>query len=157
MSIILGIDPGSRITGYGIIHKKNDKLIYISSGCINIKFKNFHNRLKIIYAGIVEIINKFKPNYFAIEKVFVDKNPDSALKLCQARGVAIVAAMNNNIPVFEYAASFAKQTVTGTGFAKKNQIQYMVRTMLKLSSNPQEDAADALAIAITHCHINKKI
>jgi len=155
MSIILGIDPGSRITGYGIIHKKKDKLIYISSGCINIKFKNFNNRLKIIYTGIVEIIDKFKPNYFAIEKVFFYKNPDSVIKLCQARGVALVAAMNNDIKVFEYSSIIAKKTVTGTYFAKKNQIQFMVRKILKLSSNPQEDAADALAIAITHCHINK--
>ncbi len=98
---------------------------------------------------------QFQPDYFAIEQVFMAKNADSALKLGQARGVAIVAAVNQELPVFEYAARQVKQTVVGIGSAEKSQVQHMVRTLLKLPANPQADAADALAIAITHCHVSQ--
>jgi crossover junction endodeoxyribonuclease RuvC len=101
-----------------------------------------------------EIITQFQPDYFAIEQVFMAKNADSALKLGQARGVAIVAA-DQDLPVFEYAARQVKQTVVGIGSAEKSQVQHMVRTLLKLPANPQADAADALAIAITHCHVSQ--
>jgi crossover junction endodeoxyribonuclease RuvC len=107
-------------------------------------------RLKLIYAGVSEIITQFQPDFFAIEQVFMAKNPDSALKLGQARGVAIVAAVNQNLEVFEYAARQVKQTVVGTGAAEKAQVQHMVRSLLKLS-------ADALAIAITHCHLSQNV
>lgn len=112
------------------------------------------SRLKLIYAGVTEIITQFQPDYFAIEQVFMAKNADSALKLGQARGVAIVAAVNQELPVFEYAARQVKQTVVGIGGAEK-AVQHMVRTLLKLPANPQADAADALAIAITHCHVSQ--
>ena len=112
-------------------------------------------RLKLIYAGVSEIITQFQPDFFAIESVFMAKNADSALKLGQARGAAIVAAVNQDLPVFEYAARQVKQTVVGTGAAEKSQVQHMVRSLLKLPANPQADAADALAIAITHCHMSQ--
>ena len=140
MSIILGIDPGSRVTGYGVIRQVGRQLTYLGSGCIRTKVDDLPSRLKLIYAGVSEIITQFQPDYFAIEQVFMAKNADSALKLGQARGVAIVAAVNQDLPVFEYAA---------------RQVQHMVRTLLKLPANPQADAADALAIAITHCHVSQ--
>ncbi|MCR3755735.1 MAG: crossover junction endodeoxyribonuclease RuvC [Sodalis sp. Psp] len=155
MDVILGIDPGSRITGYGIIRQEGCKLSYVGSGCIRTKVNDLPGRLKLIYSGINEIITQFQPNCLAIEQVFMAKNSDSALKLGQARGVAIVAAINLDLPVFEYAARQVKQTVVGVGSAEKNQVQHTVRTLLKLPANPQMDAADALAIAITHCHVSQ--
>ncbi|KMV70236.1 crossover junction endodeoxyribonuclease RuvC [Rosenbergiella epipactidis] len=155
MAIILGIDPGSRVTGYGVIRQVGRQLTYLGSGCIRTNTPALPERLRLIYAGVSEIITQFSPDYFAIEQVFMAKNADSALKLGQARGAAIVAAVNQTLPVFEYAARQVKQTVTGTGAADKAQVQHMVRTLLKLPANPQADAADALAIAITHCHISQ--
>ncbi|AAP95524.1 crossover junction endodeoxyribonuclease RuvC [[Haemophilus] ducreyi] len=152
MPIILGIDPGSRITGYGIIRQQGRQLEYLGSGAIRINASDLPSRLKHIYAGVTEIITQFQPDMFAIEQVFMAKNADSALKLGQARGTAIVAAVNHDLPVFEYAARLVKQTVTGIGSADKLQVQDMVTRMLQLSAKPQVDAADALAIAITHAH-----
>ncbi|QLB13351.1 Holliday junction endonuclease RuvC [Bisgaardia hudsonensis] len=152
MSIILGIDPGSRVTGYGVIKQTGSKLEYLGSGAIRTKVEDLPTRLKRIYAGVAEIITQFHPNFFAIEEVFLSKNANSALKLGQARGTAIVAAVNYDLPVFEYAARLVKQTVTGSGAADKIQVQDMVTRILKLSDYPQADAADALAIAITHSH-----
>ncbi|MCC3703560.1 crossover junction endodeoxyribonuclease RuvC [Rouxiella badensis] len=155
MAIILGIDPGSRVTGYGIIRQQGRLLSYLGSGCIRTVVDDMPGRLKLIYAGVTEIITQFQPDFFAIESVFMAKNADSALKLGQARGAAIVAAVNQDLPVFEYAARQVKQTVVGTGAAEKSQVQHMVRSLLKLPANPQSDAADALAIAITHCHVSQ--
>ncbi len=155
MTIILGIDPGSRITGYGVIQQSGRTLTYLGSGCIRTKTDLLPERLRLIYAGVSEIITQFSPDYFAIEQVFMAKNADSALKLGQARGAAIVAAVNQTLPVFEYAARQVKQSVTGSGSAAKIQVQQMVCTLLKLPSSPSADAADALAIAITHCHITQ--
>lgn len=155
MAIILGIDPGSRVTGYGVIRQQGRQLSYLGSGCIRTIVDDMPTRLKLIYAGVTEIITQFQPDFFAIEQVFMAKNPDSALKLGQARGAAIVAAVNLNLPVSEYAARQVKQTVVGTGAAEKKQVQHMVRSLLKLPDNPQADAADALAIAITHCHLSQ--
>lgn len=152
MAIILGIDPGSRITGYGVIRQQGRTLTYLGSGAIRTAADDMPTRLKRIYAGISEIITQFQPEMFAIEQVFMAKNPDSALKLGQARGTAIVAAVNHDLPVFEYAARLVKQTVVGIGSADKVQVQEMVTRILHLSSKPQADAADALAIAITHAH-----
>lgn len=152
MAIILGIDPGSRITGYGIIDYTNRIFNYLASGCIRAKSYNINLSLNIIYSELTEIINNFTPNYCAIERIFIAKNPDSALKLGYARGAAIVAVNNFKLPIFEYAASQIKQSVVGMGNANKKQVQYMVRNLLNLSINPQVDAADALAIAITHCY-----
>ncbi|MGX2975229.1 crossover junction endodeoxyribonuclease RuvC [Ursidibacter arcticus] len=152
MSIILGIDPGSCVTGYGVIRQVGRHLEYLGSGAIRTSADDMPTRLKRIYAGITEIITQFQPDMFAIEQVFMAKNPDSALKLGQARGTAIVAAVNQDLPVFEYAARLVKQTVVGIGSADKVQVQEMVTRILQLSAKPQADAADALAIAITHAH-----
>jgi crossover junction endodeoxyribonuclease RuvC len=154
MAIILGIDPGSRVTGYGVIRQVGRQLSYLGSGCIRTKVDDLPSRLKLIYAGVTEIITQFQPDYFAIEQVFMAKNADSALKLGQARGWRS-SATNQSLPVFEYAARQVKQTVVGIGSAEKSQVQHMVRTLLKLPANPQADAADALAIAITHCHVSQ--
>lgn len=154
MSIILGIDPGSRLTGYGVIEQVGKKFTYLGSGCIKAVKPNdsLAQRLQIINAGVQELICQFQPTMFAIEQVFVAKNPDSALKLGHARGAAIVAATNANIDVFEYSARQIKQSVVGTGGAAKEQVQHMVTAMLKLPAAPQADAADALAVALCHAH-----
>ncbi|MEZ9472055.1 crossover junction endodeoxyribonuclease RuvC [Vibrio lentus] len=157
MSIILGIDPGSRITGYGVIRQNGRHLYYLGSGCIRTSEKELPGRLKQIYAGVSEIITQFQPDVFAIEQVFMAKNADSALKLGQARGSAIVAAVNADLPVHEYAARLIKQAVTGNGGADKSMVQNMVMSMLKLPAKPQADAADALGVAITHANTNKTL
>lgn len=149
MAIILGIDPGSRITGYGIIETAKP-LGYLGSGCIRTIAEDMPGRLKQIYGSIQEIIRQFQPDYCAIEQVFMAHNVSSALKLGHARGVAMLASAEAGIPIFEYAARYVKQCVTGTGGAAKTQVQHMVKELLKLNGTPQVDAADALAIAITH-------
>ncbi|WP_232465328.1 crossover junction endodeoxyribonuclease RuvC [Oleiphilus messinensis] len=150
--IILGIDPGSRITGYGVIQFFSGKPRYLASGCIRLGDRSLPDRLKILYDGLTEIISWYKPSEMAIEQVFVAKNPDSALKLGQARGVAIVAAANHELEVFEYAARNIKQSVVGKGSAEKSQVQHMVMAILGLEQKPQVDAADGLAVAL--CHAN---
>ncbi len=154
MSIILGIDPGSRFTGYGVIKQQGRRFIYLGSGCIKAlsQGEELGSRLQTIFAGVSEIILQFKPDMFAIEQVFMAKNPDSALKLGQARGAAIVAATNNDLVIAEYSARQIKQAVVGTGGADKSQVQHMVKTILKLPGTPQADAADALAVALCHGH-----
>ncbi|PPI88192.1 crossover junction endodeoxyribonuclease RuvC [Candidatus Pantoea edessiphila] len=154
MSIILGIDPGSRCTGYGLISRNNSKIYYINSGYIFTNTTELSISLKLIYNGLSKIIKDFSPDCFAIERIFMSKNAHSALKLGHARGAAIAAAVN--IPMFEYTANQVKKTVVGIGHAKKNQVQYMVKMLLKLSANPSVDASDALAIAITHHFFNKQ-
>ncbi|GAA6185485.1 MULTISPECIES: crossover junction endodeoxyribonuclease RuvC [Alteromonadaceae] len=152
MSIILGIDPGSRITGYGVIKQTGNTFSYLGSGCIRVQGDELAPRLNQIYKGVTEIICQFQPQFFAIEQVFMAKNPDSALKLGQARGAAIVAATNADLPVAEYSARQIKQSVVGKGSAEKNQVQHMVTYLLKLTKKPQADAADALAVALCHGH-----
>lgn len=152
MAIILGIDPGSRITGFGVINAVGHKIEYIASGCIRMTEKELPEKLGQIFSGVNELIETHSPQEFAIEQVFMGKNAASALKLGQARGVAIVAAVQHGLPVAEYAARSVKQAVVGRGGAEKSQVQHMVQVMLKLPGKPQEDAADALAIAITHAH-----
>jgi crossover junction endodeoxyribonuclease RuvC len=157
MAIILGIDPGSRITGYGVINAVGQRIEYIASGCIRITEKELPLRLGQVFTGMNEIIATYCPQEFAIEQVFMGKNADSALKLGQARGVAIVAAVQHDLPVAEYAARTVKQAVVGKGSADKEQVQYMVQLLLQLPGRPQEDAADALAIAITHAHTSASL
>ena len=162
MTIILGIDPGSRITGYGVIKKEGRKLTYLGSGCIkafsgNKEDDDFSERLQTIFAGISELILQFSPDLFAIEQVFMGVNPGGALKLGQARGAAIVAATNKGLPVAEYSARQIKQAVVGTGAADKSQVQHMVKTILKLPGTPQADAADALAVALCHGHSHESL
>jgi len=158
MSIILGIDPGSRLTGFGVIESKGSKLRYITSGCIRIDTsEDLAFRLKQIFTCISQLIDENQPDEFAIEQVFMGKNVDSALKLGQARGSAIVAASMQDVPVFEYAARAVKQAVTGRGGAEKEQVQHMVQVLLSLPGKPQADAADALAIAITHAYTSQNL
>ena len=154
MSIILGIDPGSRLTGYGVIKQQGRNFSYLGSGCIKAisAGDDLGDRLQTIFAGVSELIIQFKPDMFAIEQVFMAKNPDSALKLGQARGAAIVAATNSGLEIAEYSARQIKQSVVGTGAAKKEQVQHMVKSILQLPGTPQADAADALAVALCHAH-----
>jgi len=154
LSIILGIDPGSRLTGYGVVKHQGRNFEYLGSGCIKAisAGEDLGDRLQTIFAGVSELIIQFKPDMFAIEQVFMAKNPDSALKLGQARGAAIVAATNSGLTIAEYSARQIKQSVVGTGAAKKEQVQHMVKTILKLPGTPQADAADALAVALCHGH-----
>ena len=152
---VLGVDPGSRLTGYGVVDVDGDALRYVASGCIRTVAGPFTGRLADIHRGVAEVIAAHGPNEFVIEEVFFARNPQSALKLGQARGVAIAAAVGADLPVNEYAARAVKQAVVGTGGATKAQVQYMVRTLLDLSADPAPDAADALAVAI--CHVNTRI
>lgn len=158
MTVILGIDPGSRTTGYGLIRIENGKQTYLDSGCVRIVKANetlpLADRLRIVFDSISNLIADYHPDEVAIEKVFLSKNADSALKLGQARGVAIVAAAVHAIDVAEYSALEVKKSVVGTGRATKEQVQHMVTAILSLSSTPQEDAADALAVAL--CHANAR-
>jgi crossover junction endodeoxyribonuclease RuvC len=157
VAIVLGIDPGSRLTGYGVVRYQGNKFEYLGSGCIRVGDHDFPTRLKMIYQGISQLIEQFSPDSFAIEQVFLARNPDSALKLGQARGAAIVAATMQDLPVFEYSARQIKQAVVGTGAAKKEQVQHMVKQLLKLPGTPQADAADALGVAICHAHSEQSL
>lgn len=152
ITVVLGIDPGSRFTGYGVVVKHQNKVEYLASGCINVAKLGMYDRLRHIYSGICEIIDQYQPEEVAIEQVFVARNAKSALILGQARGVAIAAAVSRDLSVSEYAARQVKQAVVGTGKASKEQVAHMVQILLKLSGQPQADAADALAIAL--CHVN---
>jgi crossover junction endodeoxyribonuclease RuvC len=152
MTVILGIDPGSRKTGFGIISVQGSRHEYVASGVIRLPLTALADRLKIIFDSISEIIDMHGPNEVAVEEVFMAKSAGSALKLGQARGAAIVACVNRDLIVAEYTARQIKQSVVGTGAAQKEQVQHMVMTLLKLPACPQEDAADALAAALCHAH-----
>ena len=152
MSLIIGIDPGSRLTGYGIIQKEGQKLIFVDAGTIRTETPEMPERLKRIFAGIERIVKFHGPTEAAVEQVFMSVNPDSALKLGQARGAAIAALVNLDLQVAEYTARQIKQSVVGYGAADKEQVQMMVMRILNLSIKPQQDAADALATAICHAH-----
>ncbi|RKR06170.1 Holliday junction endonuclease RuvC [Kushneria sinocarnis] len=153
--ILLGIDPGSRLTGFGVIDTTAASPRYIACGCIRIDGDQLSQKLAQVYAGIAEVIAEYRPAEVAIEQVFLSRNADSALKLGQARGSAIVCAANHGLEVFEYAARAVKQAVAGNGGADKQQIQQMVTATLGLSAAPRSDAADALAIALTHCYTRR--
>jgi crossover junction endodeoxyribonuclease RuvC len=152
MALILGVDPGSRKTGFGIINQLAGRATYVTSGVIRVPDVPLPERLKVIFDSVSEIIETYMPQEFAIEQVFMAKSAGSALKLGQARGAAIVAAVHHELPVSEYEARKVKQSVVGHGGADKIQVQHMVKTLLKLPGTPQEDAADALAVAL--CHAN---
>ena len=149
---ILGIDPGLRITGFGIVRKTGSKLAYVTSGCVKAPEADLPGRLKTILEGLREVIREHRPQQVAVEKVFVNVNPQSTLLLGQARGTAICAAVLEDLPVAEYTALQMKQAVVGNGHANKEQVQEMVRRLLRLPGNPGADAADALACAICHAH-----
>ncbi len=149
---ILGIDPGLRLTGFGVIEKTGQSLRYITSGVVKVPVTELPERLKVILNSVGEIISLHQPMQVAIEKVFVNVNPQSTLLLGQARGAAICAAVLQNLPVAEYTALQVKQAVVGNGHAKKEQVQEMVKRLLNLEGVPSADAADALACAICHAH-----
>lgn len=149
---ILGIDPGLRVTGFGVIDRTGSKILYVTSGCIRSPAGELAERLGSIFAGLNELIGTHQPQQVAVEKVFVNVNPNSTLALGQARGAAICAAVHAGLPVAEYTALQVKQSVVGNGHAAKEQVQEMVRRLLALPGLPGTDAADALACAICHAH-----
>lgn len=150
---ILGIDPGSRITGYGIIEKNGHHLGYVTCGTIRtLSEKDFSRRLLVIFDGLTDVMELHKPDVAAVEDLFVSQNPRSALKLGQARGTAVVAAMKQGLSAYDYTPRMVKQAVAGYGQASKEQVQHMVQALLELSGAPSSDASDALAVAI--CHAN---
>lgn len=147
---VLGIDPGSRRTGFGIVERVGARLLYVESGCIHAGEGDFPGRLKTIFDGIRDIIRIYGPEQVAVEKVFMHRNPDSALKLGQARGAALCAVMEAGLAIAEYMPAEIKQATVGKGNAAKAQVQYMMQALLRLPGVPQEDAADALAVAVCH-------
>jgi len=149
---ILGIDPGLRITGFGVIEMTGSRLRYVTSGRIKSSGGELPERLKCILQSLREVISAHRPQQVAVEKVFVNVNPQSTLALGQARGTAICAAVDAGLPVAEYTALQIKQAVVGNGHAKKTQVQDMVKRLLRLPGVPGADAADALACAICHAH-----
>jgi crossover junction endodeoxyribonuclease RuvC len=157
MALILGIDPGSRLTGYGIINAVGNRIEYVTCGCLRLSSGNHCDRLKQIFDGIGAVIQEFSPQESAIEEVFLGKSVSSALKLGQARGSAMVACLHHDLPVAEYAARTVKQSLVGNGNADKVQVQHMVKVLLGISGKFQEDAGDALAIAICHANTQKSL
>lgn len=149
---ILGIDPGLRTTGFGVIEQHGAKLTYVASGTIKTADADLPQRLKTILSGVSEVIRTYSPDCAAIEKVFVNVNPQSTLLLGQARGAAICALVASDLRVSEYTALQLKQAVVGHGKAHKEQVQDMVQRLLMLSGLPGSDAADALGVAICHAH-----
>lgn len=154
MGRILGIDPGSRITGYGVLESYQGKIRFISCGVIKTNADYpFAQRINEIFDGINQVIQQHNPSVAAVEDVFVSQNPRSALKLGQARGAAVVAAMQNGLAVRDYSPRLVKQSVVGYGHAEKEQIKHMMKILLNLPKEPSSDAADALAVAF--CHANQ--
>src|SRR5690625_1406007 len=150
MARMLGIDPVLRITGVGIIDAEGNKIRHVAHGAIRTADESFPQRLRCIFEELTLILNEHQPDLVAIEQVFVSRNASSALKLGQARGAAICAAAIRDLPIAEYAPTQIKQAVVGTGGASKEQVQFMVRALLKIAKAVQSDAADALAVALCH-------
>lgn len=149
---ILGIDPGSVITGVGVVDLGPQGPVHVHHHAIRAGNGDFPGRLKLIFEGLSALIQEFQPTHVAVEQVFVSRNPDSALKLGQARGAAICAAVAMNCPVAEYAPRAIKQALVGRGGADKRQLQHMVAILLRIGADLQADAADALGVAICHAH-----
>lgn len=154
---ILGIDPGSRITGFGVVDANASGLRLVAAGCVRSVAENFPTRLKIVYDGILEVVSQYLPEAIAVEQVFVQKNADSALKLGQARGAAICAGLAKSLPVYEYATRQVKQAVVGKGGADKQQVQHMVKILLNFQGELPLDASDALAVAVCHAHYQQTL
>ncbi len=157
MMRVLGIDPGSRLTGYGLIDAVGDRPRYVASGCLQVTGDSLSDKLGLIFRELSALMAEYRPQHFAIETVFMHRNAGSALKLGQARGAAICAAVLQNLPVAEYAPRDVKLSVVGKGSADKQQVQHMVRVMLNLTDSPQADAADALAVALCHSFRHKAL
>ena len=150
---IIGVDPGSRSTGYGVVDAGGTRIVHVASGFVRAVEGEWPERLRRIFEGVGAVIDAHAAHEFVIEKVFVHRNVSSALKLGQARGVAILAGAMRSLSVYEYSPNEVKQAVTGKGHASKEQIQYMTRVLLGLREPPQTDQADALAVAICHAHM----
>ncbi|MBV9621114.1 MAG: crossover junction endodeoxyribonuclease RuvC [Gammaproteobacteria bacterium] len=148
---ILGLDPGSRRTGFGLIDSRGGSMTVITQGCLDVSRAEPARRLRMIFEGLQRLLAEHGPAEVAIERVFVSRNPDSALKLGQARGAAL-CAIPAGVPVFEYAPRAIKLALVGSGAAEKLQVAHMVRALLALQERPGADAADALAVAICHAH-----
>ncbi len=157
--IILGIDPGTNVMGYGLIHCKGEKMSVIQFGVIHLsKFKNHEIKLKKIFDRVTELIKEYLPDEVALEAPFFGKNVQSMLKLGRAQGVAMAAALNRNMPIHEYAPKKVKQSVTGNGNASKEQVAHMIQMLLKFEEAPKLlDATDALAVAICHHYTSKSV
>ena len=155
--IILGVDPGSRVTGFGVIAVEKGKNYYITSGCIRLPKDDLGAKCRTIYSALQQLIETHQPTEAAIEQVFMHLNAGGAIKLGQARGAAITAVANHHLTLAEYTARQVKQAVVGYGAAAKQQVQAMVQLLLQLSGKPQEDAADALAIALCHAHFKQEL
>ncbi len=149
---ILGIDPGSRITGYGIIDFHQNHARHVTSGCIHLRGGDLTAKLRAIFDGITAIVEAEAPAELAVEQVFFHRNAASALKLGQARGAALMAGVTKGLTLYEYSPNEVKQAVTGRGHAPKDQVQHMIKILLCLRDLPPSDAADALAVAICHAH-----
>lgn len=152
MTRVLGIDPGSRITGYGIVDELPGRVALVASGCIRTESESFPERLRRIYEGVFTVAENYRPTEIAIEQVFAHKNMDSALKLGQARGAAICGGIAAGLPVHEYGARAVKLALVGKGSAEKQQVQHMVRILLSFREPLSLDASDALAVALCHIH-----
>ena len=154
---VLGIDPGTMVTGYGVVDDINGKLSHVTHGTIEGRRKDsFPDRLKLIFDGLNKVIEEYKPDSIALEEVFYGKSVKSAIKIGEARGIAILCTATANIPLAEYAPTVIKRAVVGSGNAQKVQVSEMVKVILALSEAPEKfDASDALAIAICHCHRSK--
>lgn len=157
MTRVLGIDPGLRVTGFGVIATAGGRTSYVASGCIRTAGADLAERLKRIYEGVCSVIAEYRPDETAVENVFMQRNVESALKLGQARGAAICAVTMHDIAVHEYSPAQIKQAIVGKGNAAKPQVQHMVRALLNLRGAPQSDAADALACALCCVHIRQTL
>jgi crossover junction endodeoxyribonuclease RuvC len=155
--LILGVDPGSRITGYGLIESDGMSSTHVASGCIQCGEHAFPGRLRVIFTGLAALIAEHRPEAAAIEQVFMHKNADSALKLGQARGAALCALLDAGLGVSEYTPRAVKLAIVGSGGADKGQVQHMITRLLGLDAAPQTDAADALAIALCHAHTGRTL
>ena len=155
--IIIGIDPGSRVTGFGVLKISNKMCYYVKSGSIRLTQKSDPCRLKYLQTCMDKVIRTYNPNEAVVEEIFVSHNSKSALKLAQARGVILCSLASCELPIYEYSAKQIKQALVGTGAANKAQVQYMVKSFLCLSKEPQMDASDALATAICHFHTSYTI
>ncbi|WP_456404702.1 crossover junction endodeoxyribonuclease RuvC [Thiolapillus sp.] len=151
---ILGIDPGSRVTGFGVIDSDGRHSRHVFSGCIRTTSKDFSARLGEIFSGIQAVLDEHAPEQVAVEQVFMAANPSSALKLGHARGAAITAAVVAELPVYEYTPRAVKLALVGTGAAEKEQVQHMIRLLLGARQRMSLDESDALAVALCHAHTN---
>lgn len=150
--MVLGLDPGSLVTGWGVVRVQGGVVSHVADGVIAVRGTAFPERLGLIHAAVAAVVSAYAPDEVAVERVFMNRNVEAALKLGQARGAALAAALVGGCPVSEHAATRVKQAITGTGRADKAQVQHMVTQLLGLRAPPPTDAADALAVAICHAH-----